>query len=90
MGMTSNPAAILFDSDGNAVGVVQDGAVYRLQVQATVTDGGDGVAALEVDGTRTAQAVSYPELLSVAGAILERLDRVCAHLADITGEDDPL
>ena len=90
MGMTSNPAAILFDSDGNAVGVVQDGAVYRLQVQATVTDGGDGVAALEVDGTRTAQAVSYPELLATAGAILERLDRVCAHLADITGEDDPL
>lgn len=34
-----SPAAILFDDLGNPVGVLFDGTVYRLQVQALLTDG---------------------------------------------------
>jgi hypothetical protein len=34
-----SPASILFDELGNPVGVIQDGTIYRLQVQSTLTDG---------------------------------------------------
>lgn len=88
--MTSNPASILFDSDGNAVGVVQDGAVYRLQVQATVTDGGGNVAGVESMGDRAAVAVSYPELLKVLERISSQLDVALNQLSEITGEESPL
>jgi hypothetical protein len=40
--MAKNPAAILYDSSGNAVGVVLDGAVYRLQLEAKVARASDG------------------------------------------------
>ena len=90
MGMSRNPASILFDSDGNAVGVIQDGAIYRLQVEAVVTDASGKTSNLESDGTRVAQAVSYPELLSAIHRIEEALEKMNAQLADITGEEDPL
>ena len=32
--MAKSPAAILYDSSGNPVGVVLDGSIYRLQVEA--------------------------------------------------------
>lgn len=34
-----SPAAIIYDSLGNPVGVVLDGSIYRLQVEAKLTDG---------------------------------------------------
>jgi len=34
-----SPAVIIFDENGNPVGVEYDGVVYRLQVEATLTDG---------------------------------------------------
>ena len=37
--MSDNPAVILYDNLGNPVGVVLDGLIYRLQVQAILTDG---------------------------------------------------
>jgi len=36
---SDSPAAILFDELGNPVGVIFDGYTYRLQVQATISDG---------------------------------------------------
>lgn len=42
-----SPAAILFDEFGNPVGVIFDGSVYRLQVQAQFIDGyGNGPVAV--------------------------------------------
>ena len=90
MGMSRNPASILFDSDGNAVGVIQDGAIYRLQVEAVLTDVDGLNVDTEVMGNRQAQAISYPELLAAVVRIEAALDKINAQLADITGEDDPL
>lgn len=42
-----SPAAILFNSLGEAVGVVLDGVVYRLQVEAKISDGYSSGLALE-------------------------------------------
>ena len=89
MGMSRNPASILFDSDGNAVGVVLDGTVYRLQVEAVLTDGTGAIGGIETEGTRKALAVSDPELLAAVQRIGDKLDTVLAQLADITGEDSP-
>jgi len=36
--MSLSPAAILYDASGNAVGVVQDGSVFRLQVDDSVSE----------------------------------------------------
>jgi hypothetical protein len=40
-----SPAAVLVDADGNQVGVLLDGTVYRLQVSAVVS--ADSVKVLE-------------------------------------------
>ena len=37
-----SPASIIYDSSGNPVGVVLDGAVYRLQVAAKIARASDG------------------------------------------------
>jgi hypothetical protein len=85
-----NPASILLDVDGNLVGVIQDGTVYRLQVEATVVNSEGSAADIEVMGTREALAVSYPELLSFVSRIEQSLERINAQLATITGNEDPL
>lgn len=36
--MPESPAVILYDADGNPVGVSLDGAVYRLQVDAKISE----------------------------------------------------
>ena len=90
MGMSRNPASILFDSDGNAVGVIQDGEIYRLQVDAVISDTSGNIADVEVIGTRKALAVEYPELLSAITRIEEALEKMNAQLAEITGDEDPL
>lgn len=53
---------VLRDSSGNPVGVVVDGATYRLQVQAKVTD---GTNTLSVDNSGKA-AIQNPSNLDVA------------------------
>lgn len=42
-----SPAAILFDENGNPVGVIFDGVVYRLQTETTITDGYNGPVAVK-------------------------------------------
>jgi hypothetical protein len=42
-----SPASILYDADGHPVGVVLDGAVYRLQADAKVAKGSSDLAHLE-------------------------------------------
>lgn len=85
-----NPASILLDVNGNLVGVMYDGSVYRLQVEALVTGPGGVSAAIETMGSREALAVSYPEMLKVLERISAQLDRVTAQLATMTDEEDPL
>lgn len=46
---------ILYDATGNAVGVVLDGAVYRLQTDAKVARGGTGLVTLDAIDTTTGQ-----------------------------------
>lgn len=88
--MGRGPAALLVDSDGNVLGVVQDGTTYRLQVEALVTGPGGVSAGIENTGTREGLAVSYPEMLAVLGRISAQLDLVLQHLHTITGEEEPL
>lgn len=85
-----NPASILLDVDGNLVGVMYDGAVYRLQVEALLTGPGGVAVAIETMGNREAIAVSYPEMLKVLERISSQLEKVAAQLATVTDEGDPL
>lgn len=62
-----------------------NGSIYRELEEDPVE-----LADLEVEGSRTAQAVSYPELLATASRIETWLHKIHAQLADITGEEDPL
>ena len=85
-----NPASLIIDVDGNLVGVLFDGSVYRLQVDTTISDTSGNIAEVEVMGNREGLAISYPELLASVVRIEAALDKINAQLADITGEDDPL
>ena len=85
-----NPASLIIDVDGNLVGVLFDGSVYRLQVDTTISYTSGNIADVEVIGTRKALAIEYPELLSAVTRIEEALEKINAQLADITGEEDPL
>lgn len=88
--MSRGPASVIVDEAGNLVGVDYDGTTYRLQVEAVVANTDGESADIESDGLRSSQAISYPELLSVAVAILDRLDLLLAHIATMTDEEDPL
>jgi len=89
--MSRGPASVIVDSAGNLVGVVLDGTTYRLQVEAKIIGGVSGVSAdVVTEGTRNAQSIEYPELLAAVERIGARLDTVCAQLAAITDERDPL
>lgn len=55
-----SPAAVLVDSSGNAIGVLLDGAVYRLQSFAKITDGTNNAA---VKAAATAAAKTDPSLV---------------------------
>jgi hypothetical protein len=85
-----NPASLIIDINGNLVGVLYDGTVYRLQVDTTISDKAGNIAEVEIMGNREGLAVSYPELLASQMRIEAALDKINAQLADITGEDDPL
>ena len=49
-----------------------------------------GCSCTEVDGNRTAVAVSYPQLLTLVEKMLEQLEKINRHLAQINDEEDPL
>lgn len=85
-----NPASVLLDLNGNPVGVMFDGTVYRLQVEAVVTNAAGTSADIEQMGSREALAVSYPEMLKVLERISAQLATITTHMAVITDEDDPL
>ena len=85
-----NPASIIMDVNGNLVGVIQDGTIYRLQVEAVVANSAGETADIEFMGNRAGQAVSYPEMLKVLERISAQLDIVLNQLAEITGEESPL
>lgn len=85
-----NPASIIMDVNGNLVGVIQDGTVYRLQVEAKLAGTEGATADVETMGNREGLAVSYPEMLKVLERISAQLDIVLNQLAEITGEESPL
>ena len=85
-----NPASILLDVNGNLVGVIQDGTVYRLQVEAVLAGTSGTSADIETMGNREGLAVSHPEILEVLEKISSQLDIVLNQLAEITGEESPL
>jgi hypothetical protein len=81
-----SPVAILYDINGNPITVVLDAeGNYRLAVEASFSG-----ELTEVMGTRDALAVSYPEMLKVLERITSQLDIVLRHLAEVTGDPDPL
>lgn len=51
---------------------------------------GDCSCTTEVMGNRTAVAVSYPEMLGLMTKILDSLEKINRHLAQINDEEDPL
>lgn len=76
-----SPASILYDADGNPVGVAQDGAVYRLQTEAQLADG----AKVQVtDGTNDVEVSSDGRLLVSAGRAAK--DLVFTRLVDGGGD----
>lgn len=86
-----NPASILFDQQGNPVGVVlDDSGNYRLQVQSLITDKDGEEASIDIQGNRVMLATNDQHLLAVAQEILGELRQVKKHLETITGEEDPL
>lgn len=85
-----NPASLLIDINGNLVGVLFDGTVYRLQAETTVSDGSGNIADIEFTGTRTGLSVEYPELLIEVRKLTSMMAVVLQQLADITGEESPL
>jgi hypothetical protein len=74
----NNPASILYDQNGNAVGVVLDtDGNYRLQVEADT-------------GNRTMLATSDALLLGAVNSLLKEARKIRKHLElinDDTGDD---
>ena len=80
---------VVRDAEGNPVGVVLDGTTYRFAVdaKAKIVDDDGSVASVTTDGSRTALAVAYPELLSMVSRMSAQLEKILQHIAIITDED---
>ena len=85
--MINTPASILYDENGNPVGVLYDGTVYRVQVDTIISDVDGNVADIEQVGNRDALAVEYPMLLKRAEDILGELRIIRRHIQTITEEE---
>ena len=85
--MSDSPASVLFDASGNPVGVVLDGSIYRLQVEAKISEDSSGLA---TELTAEEIRIWQERLLVALERITDRLDTMLAQLATITDEDDPL
>lgn len=85
--MINTPASILYDENGNPIGVLYDGTVYRLKVDAVISDGEGNLADIEQIGNRDALAVEYPILLKRAEEILGELRVIRRHIQSITEEE---
>jgi len=83
-----NPASILYDQNGNPVGVVLDAdGNYRLQVDAEISSPTGETANIDITGNRFMLATND----LVARKLLERcaseLTKIRKHLASITDEE---
>ena len=80
---------VVRDAEGNPVGVVLDGTTYRFAVdaKAKIVDDDGSVASVTTDGSRTALAVAYPELLVMISRISAQLEKMLQHISLITDED---
>ena len=85
--MINTPASILYDENGNPIGVLYDGTVYRVQVDTIISDVDGNVADIEQVGNRDALAVEYPMLLKRAEDILGELRIIRRHIQTITEEE---
>ena len=66
-------AVVLYDADGNAVGVVQDGAFYRLQVEAKLAAGSATIGAVRIlDGAGNPLASSVADPVGAEQALIVR------------------
>lgn len=80
---------VVRDAEGNPVGVVLDGTTYRFAVdaKAQITDAEGGIVDVNTDGSRTALAVAYPELIVMLSRISAQIEKILQHVAIITDED---
>lgn len=82
-----SPARILYDEDGNPVGVLQDDAVYRLQVEAKLATGNalaGRVKAIPYDSVGNETTL---ELLTTMELVLAELKKITLHLSSMTDEE---
>jgi hypothetical protein len=78
--MNDSPASVLFDSDGNAIGVVLDGTVYRLQTAARLVVGPSDKQQEYVDSPIDN---SHAEMVVTNTEVLELLHRQTELLEEI-------
>jgi hypothetical protein len=77
-----NPASILYDENGNPVGVILDGSIYRLQTEAKahVHDGSGNAITSKVDGSyrRLSVEAKFPpgQSVIIGNAITPNLSNV--------------
>jgi hypothetical protein len=72
MAMNDSPAVVVVDKDSNVVGVIVDGLIYRLQVEAKLVAAGSPVTIGVVDQglPNTGGALSWPVIDAVVATIL--------------------
>ncbi len=71
--VNDSPASILYDNLGNAVGVIQDGAFYRLQVEAKLATGTNTIGKVD-QGVPTSSANAWP--VSIQNATMPNIQNL--------------
>lgn len=80
-----NPAAILYDLNGNPVGVVQDAdGNFRLQVEAEITSASGQTANIDISGNRFMLATNDLVSRKLLERCVSELTKIRKHLATIT------
>jgi len=82
-----SPAQVLYDEAGNPVGVILDGSIYRLQVEATLAAGHGlateaTLAAIEGHGIDASLLLTDHDLIVRAVNELQRIRVLLEHLTD--------
>lgn len=84
----NNPASILYDENGNAVGVVLDAdGNYRLQVDAEIASPTGETANVDVTGNRFMLATNDLSARKLLERCVTELTKIRKHLASITEEE---
>jgi hypothetical protein len=77
--VVANPvSSILYDENGNKVGVIIDGEIYRLQVEATIASGHN----LATEAAITKVQLQLYEMISVMTLELTKIRALMEHLTD--------